>query len=574
MFETAELGRTMPKAMYKKNEVALRQELLELQVRLREIDHSQVILVFAGVDGAGKGHTVSLLNEWMDPRWLTTCAFDEPADVERERPEFWRYWLALPPRGRIGLFLGSWYSKPVLDHVYGRTDDKEFDRRLDRIIAFERALADDEAVIVKFWMHLSREAQKTRLKNLEAEPLERARVTDRDWRHWEMYDDFVKSAERVIMRTSTGAAPWHIVEGVDPYYRSMTIGTTLRDTLRRRIDEIELDARIKQQLKAPTTEEPEAPAGPGKSAPKKSKVKSKHGKKVKSASRVPDPGQPAESPEAQAPAGAQELKPVTVLSQLDMSKSLTKAEYTERLREQQAKLHLFHRETRDRGISTILVFEGPDAAGKGGAIRRLNAAFDARNYQVHGFSAPTDEERAQHYLWRFWRHLSRAGRISTFDRSWYGRVLVERVEGFATENEWRRAYAEINDFESQLIEHGIVLVKYWVHVSNEEQLERFRQRELTPYKRWKITEEDWRNRGKWDEYDLAVNDMVQYTSTYDAPWTLVEGNDKRYARVKVLETLCARMEKALEKTRANAAESASGGSEAGLDPVAPSSSFG
>ena len=191
------------------------------------------------------------------------------------------------------------------------------------------------------------------------------------------------------------------------------------------------------------------------------------------------------------------------------------------------------------------MFEGPDAAGKGGAIRRVNEALDARNYQVHGIAAPTDEEKAQHYLWRFWRCLSRAGVITIFDRSWYGRVLVERVEGLATEDEWRRSYAEINEFEDQLIDHGIVLVKYWVHITKDEQFARFKLREKTPYKRWKLTDEDWRNRDRWDEYEQAVNDMVQYTSTSAAPWTLVEGNDKRFARVKVVKTFCDRLTAAL-----------------------------
>ena len=201
-----------------------------------------------------------------------------------------------------------------------------------------------------------------------------------------------------------------------------------------------------------------------------------------------------------------------------------------------------HRKALKKKVSTILVVEGPDAGGKGGAIRRVTAALDARNFQVIPIAAPSDEEAAQHYLWRFWRHLSRAGQFTVFDRSWYGRVLVERVEGFATENEWVRAYAEINNFEEQLIDHGIVLVKYWMHITKDEQLARFEAREKTPYKSWKLTDEDWRNREKWDDYALAVNDMVEHTSTNKAPWILVEGNDKRFARIKVIRTLCERME--------------------------------
>jgi polyphosphate kinase 2 (PPK2 family) len=533
VFETAELGRTIPKETYKKSEVVLRQELLELQVRLRRQGESQVILVFAGVDGAGKGETVNLINEWMDPRWLSTRAFDEPADVERERPEFWRYWLALPPRGRIGMYMSAWYHSAVLDRVHGAIDDAMLERRIERIVTFENELADDGAIILKFWMHLSRDAQHTRLEALEADPLTRARVTAQDWANWKMYDKFVAAAERIIMRTNSGKAPWNIVEGVDSNFRSLTVGTILRDTLNRRIEEVQIEKKLKQESKAKAQAEMAAMVD-ARLAASKEREKAKGGKQAK----PKDEKKSAEKAEVAAP--------VTVLTHLDMSESLTKTEYRKSLRKWQARLHELHLMARQKGVSTILVFEGPDAGGKGGAIRRLTAAMDARNYQVFGFAAPTDEEKAQHYLWRFWRHLGRAGRFTIFDRSWYGRVLVERVEGYANEDEWRRAYAEINDFEEQLIAHGMVLSKFWIHISKDEQLERFRLREATPYKRWKLTEEDWRNREKWDEYELAVNDMVQYTSTSLAPWTLVPGNDKRFARVKTLETVCGRLEAALD----------------------------
>ncbi|MGD8581763.1 MAG: polyphosphate kinase, partial [Gammaproteobacteria bacterium] len=242
----------------------------------------------------------------------------------------------------------------------------------------------------------------------------------------------------------------------------------------------------------------------------------------------------------------QELKTTTVLDVMDMSLSLPKKEYRQQLQSYQARLNQLHRNALKKGMSTILVFEGPDAAGKGGAIRRVTAALDARHYQVFPIAAPTDEERAHHYLWRFWRHLSRAGKITIFDRSWYGRVLVERIEGFAQEDEWRRAYSEINSFEEMLTDSGILLMKYWIHVTKDEQLNRFKERETTPHKQWKLTEEDWRNREKWDEYEHAVNDIVERTSTTAAPWTLIEGNDKRYARVKVIKTLCEQMELALK----------------------------
>jgi len=242
---------------------------------------------------------------------------------------------------------------------------------------------------------------------------------------------------------------------------------------------------------------------------------------------------------------AEVLEPLagrTILSSMDMSLHLTKPEYKKQLKECQARLNQLHRKALKKKLSTILLFEGPDAAGKGGAIRRVTAALDARHYQVLPIAAPTDEERAHHYLWRFWRHLSRAGRINIFDRSWYGRVLVERVEGFASESEWKRAYAEINEFEEELTDHGILLLKYWVHISKDEQLARFKLREETPHKRWKLTDEDWRNRERWDDYEWAVNDIVEHTSTHSAPWVLVEGDDKRFSRIKVISTFCDRLE--------------------------------
>jgi polyphosphate kinase 2 (PPK2 family) len=230
-----------------------------------------------------------------------------------------------------------------------------------------------------------------------------------------------------------------------------------------------------------------------------------------------------------------------------MSQTVPRSKASEQIERFQGRLNGLQRKTADRGLSAVLVFEGWDAAGKGGVVRRVTASLDARNYQVIPIAAPTDEERAHHYLWRFWRHLSRAGRVTIFDRSWYGRVLVERVEGFATEREWMRAYAEINQFEEQLVEHGIVLAKFWMHITKDEQLRRFKERQKISWKRWKITDEDWRNREQWPAYELAVNEMIERTSTRLAPWTIVEGNDKAFARIKVLRTVGDAFEAALDR---------------------------
>lgn len=532
MFRTAELGKTLPKEDYHKTVEVLRSELLAVQQRLRAASFP-VIIVFGGVDGAGKSETINLLNEWMDPRWLITRAYGAPSDEMAERPEYWRYWRDLPPRGRIGMFLSCWYSRPILDRVHGRASEAEFDEDLERITAFERDLADDDALIIKFWMHLGKEAQKERLAALEKNPLTRWRVTQTDWDHWHMYDSFIAAAEQVIMRTSTGWAQWHIVEGYDKRYRSVTVGNLLLESTLKHLEEVEIRRRLASEIKE-RREQASAKIVP---------------RPVDGVTPDEEPASEPASGEG-ASAGHQQvirLPRVTILSRLDMTQTIDKKDYGKKLEACQGTLNQNCRKAKQLGISTILVFEGWDAAGKGGIIRRITAALDARDFQVIPIAAPTDEESAHHYLWRFWRHLSRAGRVTIFDRSWYGRVLVERVEGFAGEPEWRRAYSEIRDFEEQLVGHGIVLCKFWIHISKDEQLRRFEERRDTPYKRWKLTDEDWRNRERWEEYELAVNDMVERTSTRRAPWTLVEGNDKRFARLKVLSTINERLAAGLEQ---------------------------
>ena len=509
MFRTAELGQSIPKGEFKEKEPLLRRELLDAQQQLLQLKKFPVILVFSGVNGAGKGETVNLLNEWMDPRWLRTKAYDKPTEEERERPEFWRFWRDLPPKGHIGMFLSSWYSRPVLDRAHARIDDSEFNDLLDRILNFERALSDDGALILKFWMHLGKDVQKKRLKQLEKDPLTSWRVEQEDWDNWRIFDRFEETAERIIMRTSTGNAHWSIVEGADPYFRSLTVGTIIRDEIQKKLSEAR---REDERLSL-----------------------------IQSAEHVEKTGGVEDTTSSLIQVEAE-----TVLDSLNMDMQLDKNEYKRQLQVYQAKLNELHRKALKKKISTIMVFEGPDAAGKGGAIRRVTAALDARHCRVIPIAAPTDEEMANHYLWRFWRHLSRAGKVTIFDRSWYGRVLVERIEGFAEDHEWKRAYAEINDFEDQLKESGIVLMKYWIHITKEEQLARFKAREETPHKQWKLTDEDWRNREKWEDYMHSVNDIIQHTSTRAAPWTLVEGNDKKYARIKVLKTLCDNLEQALK----------------------------
>ena len=493
MFRTAELGRSLSEAEFNARIDDLRLKLLVAQHQLHRSGAFQVLVDLAGVSGAGKGSTVNALHAWLDTRLLFTHSYAAPSEEERQRPEFWRYWRDLPERGRIGLYLRGRYRRPIIDLFEGRIAEGRFETELDRIMAFEGDLAADGALIVKFWLHLSRDTQEERLKALDADPATSWRVTDADWAHWHDYDRFVDIGERVVTKTNTGTAPWHIVESADPRYRKITVAEILLEAIAERLRSLGIDPFEKEKYAR---------------APKK-------------------------DPLPERPSGS-----LTIVSALEQSNGVDKKVYQKRVRELQAEHHVLQRKARSRGVSSIYVFEGPDASGKGGSIRRLVATLDARNYAVIQISAPTPEEAAQPYLWRFWRQLSQNGRLTVFDRSWYGRVLVERVEGYASRDEWRRAYGEINDFEDQLTDHGIILAKFYLHITPDEQWKRFEQRLGTPHKRWKLTEEDWRNRARWWDYDQAVHDMVEATDSRHAPWTLIAANDKRATRLSVLETAC------------------------------------
>jgi polyphosphate:AMP phosphotransferase len=491
MFESAELGHKIDKSEYEHEVPDLRARLLTLQYDLLAKPDFPVVIILAGVDGAGKSETLNVLHEWMDPRHIVTTAFGDMSDEERERPRMWRYWRALPPKGRIGILFGGWHSNPVLDRVAGKTTEDELVRAAERIIRFERMLVEEGTLLLKFWFHLSKQAQKTRLKALEADPKQRWRISDTDWERFKQYDRFRKTTELMVRRTSTGHAPWYVVEGSDPNYRYLTVGRTVAEALSRRL-----------------------------------------------AGDKPPPEQVAALPEP--PADGR-----TVLSALDFGQTLSRRNYRTELEKYQGTLSLLMRHRKFARRSVIAAFEGMDAAGKGGAIRRVVWALDARHYRVIPIAAPTEEERAQPYLWRFWRHVPRLGRVIIFDRSWYGRVLVERVEGFCAEIDWMRAYTEINDFEEQMAEAGGIVTKFWLTITPEEQLKRFKAREDSPFKSFKITAEDWRNREKAPAYDRAVCDMIDRTNNGFAPWVLVPANDKYFARIMVLRTLCERIEAAL-----------------------------
>ncbi|MGA7688942.1 MAG: polyphosphate:AMP phosphotransferase [Jiangellales bacterium] len=488
MLRAAAAGNTVAKDVFKAALPDLRLGLLNAQFDLAEADFP-VVVIIAGDDRVGANQLVNRLNEWMDSRFLDTEVFsDDPGSTER--PFAWRLWMALPPKGRMGLWVGG-LMRQVRNYLDGDVTETELNQWARHIRRTQRMWIADGALVLKFFVHTPAATQKKRLKKAKKSGSDAWRYDERDWTLAANLDDAIPTIERALLDTSVSGSPWTIIEGTNARYRDLSVAQSILSA-------------VQARLAGPAA----AAADPGRAA---------------------DPDQTA-----------------TVLDKVDLSRSVEKSAYEKKLAKMQARLHLLADETRRRGVATVLAFEGWDAGGKGGAIRRMTSALDAGDYKVHAVAAPTAEERRYHYLWRFWRDVPRDGRISIYDRTWYGRVLVERVEGFATGAEWHRAYDEIVDFEQQLTEHGMVVAKFWIHISPEEQLARFQARENTSYKRHKITEEDYRNRERWDDYVAAVDEMVIRTSTENAPWHLVSGNDKRNARLEVIGHVVDRLERALD----------------------------
>ena len=465
----------MSKKVYEAQLPELREQLVQLQVQLKDAPF-KLVLIVAGVAGAGRGDVLNALGEWLDPRGVETFSFHTPTDEERDRPLMWRYWRSLPANGRIGVFAGSWYTETLREQARGKKELAQLDHELRRIRHFEKLLTDNGALVLKVWLH---------------------RVTDDDWDAHRQYDELAETARHIVRETDRPNAAWTVIDAADERARNLAVGQLI---VRR------LQSHFKRMQRRSTAR-----------------------------AKLPL------MPRSLAPSGLRRLRS-TALDQ-----KLSEDDYERKREKWLGRLHRSIRNAQSARRSVVFVFEGWDAAGKGGAIRRLTSAIDVRFYRVVPIAKPTDEEIAHHYLWRFWRHIPRDGYVTIFDRSWYGRVLVERLEGFARNDEWRRAYDEINDFEEQLTEHGTIVVKFWMHVSKEEQLRRFRAREGTAYKNHKINAEDWRNRRKWGAYEVAIGDMLALTNTSFAAWHVIPADNKRFARLQILKTACNAIEEALEK---------------------------
>jgi len=482
---------TLDKATYKKEYGALAAELGRLQ-RVALERKIPVLLVFEGWDAAGKGDSINRLVSNWDMRGVRVVPTAKPTDEESMRPFLWRFWRGIPARGQIGVFDRSWYYPMLEARVMDGMEESDWKQRIDTVRRFEQALADDGTVLVKFFVHISRKTQAKRFEAWEGDRAFAWKVTRADWKRHKKFKKFEAAADELLQATHSDAAPWVVVPGTDRRFRRLSVMRVVVDALRGALE----------------------PSNGQKAAP---------------VIRLAKGSNP--------------------IDKMDLKVTLPEEKYDKQVGPLQDELRRLQHLCYTERLGVVIAFEGSDAAGKGGAIRRLLQPLDPRGYTVVPIAAPQGEEKTHHYLWRFWRQLPKAGHWSIFDRTWYGRVLVERCEGFAKPEEWQRAYQEIRDFEAHLAEERYVLVKFWLQIDKDEQLRRFKARQGDPDKQWKITDEDWRNREKWDAYNQAVGDMVRLTSTPQSPWTLVEADDKLWARVKILKTVSQAVIKGLSQVK-------------------------
>lgn len=490
MLEKIDLSKKMKKPEYKT-------EIETLSVRLGELQRAcqnakiPVMIVFEGLDASGKGVQIGKLIQALDPRGFEVFAVKKETEEEKFYPYMKRFWTKIPEHGKISIFDTSWYRKVLGERFENQMSKGEVTKAYHTIQNFEKELTDDGMVIIKLFLYISKREQKKRFEKLTSSRESEWRVTGNDWRRNEEYESYLKVNEEMLAKTDTEFAPWTIVEATDKRFAAVKIYKTVIKAL---------EAAVEKK------------------------------------------------PEKEEKASELDEKPVeSVLSKADLTLSYTREEYEKKKKKLQKELTKLHGELYRRRIPMILGFEGWDAGGKGGAIKRLTQALDPRGYVVIPTAAPNDWEKKHHYLWRFWIKMPKKGHITIFDRTWYGRVMVERIEGFCTKQEWKRAYKEMNDMEEQLADSGAIVMKFWMQIDKDEQEKRFHERMQDPQKQWKITDEDWRNREKWDAYEIAVDEMLVRTSTSLAPWIIVEGNSKYYARLKVLRIVIEAIEERLKQ---------------------------
>jgi len=507
MLENVDLSQAIANEEYKKSMKTLEVKLGELQRRAWELK-IPIILVFEGWHASGMGEDINRFILPLDPRGYDFHTMTRPCYDDRLKPFLLRFWELIPVKGRIGIFDRSWYSRAIIEFFgkeKGEKGEKALEKILEEITYFERQLADDGYLILKFFLHISEKEQKERFKEIKKKDIplildEYEGKNGKELDFIEQYNEYLPVVEKILEKTDGPNTPWTIVEANDRNFAVLKIMVTVTHAIETSIEKI---------------------------------------------TRIP---------------GQQTIKyldmanitlPVlngSTLEKTDLSKTLSVEEYRESKKLYQQRLETLQYELFRKKRSVIIIFEGWDAAGKGGGIRRLVEELNPRLYRVVPVGSPNDTEKAHQYLWRFCDAIPLAGHITIFDRSWYGRVLVERVERFCTGEEWGRAYREINEFEKILVDAGAIIFKFWLQIDKETQLERFESRRNDPEKNWKITEDDWRNRNRWDDYKVAVDDMLQKTSTTGAPWIIIESRDKRYSRAKVLKTVVETLEEELKKT--------------------------
>ena len=474
------------------------EELAYLQRKCRELG-IPVLIVVEGLSAAGKGTIINQMIQPLDPRGFKVTCIASPSRDEQLRPFLWRFWRRTPSAERMAIFDRSWYRSLLDAQVNDSLGAKDLQKAYSDVRAFERQMRDGGTVIFKFFLEVSKKEQATRLAALQSNPVTAWRVSDAVLQRHAKYREYQEAVESMLQQTDLPDSPWLKVASKNTNQATLKVLSNLVSTLRKRVHE--------------ASREVSPDPRPGLS-------------KLPAFSNAPH------------------------LSKADLTSQLSKDSYRELLEARQRKIQELHHEVYRLRIPVVLVYEGWDAAGKGGNIRRLTERMDPRGYEVIPVSAPNDLEKAHHYLWRFWTEFPKAGHVTIFDRSWYGRVLVERVEGFCTEAEWTQAYREINEMEENFRHFGTVMAKFWVHVDQEEQLRRFQAREQNPRKQWKLNEEDWRNREKWKPYEDAVNEMFLRTHAPKSPWTLIEGNCKRFARIKALDVVIAAIERGIaDKSR-------------------------